>query len=139
MKSNLKCGITGHPGFALPVAIGMFLTATIMFGGVLSYVTYSTRYVKGELRKANCLAAAQSAIEVFKGEVDFCYNNFRYKEGVYGTGYAAKDSFDKWANPVVSNSSIIKIGSGDTVFECPALIEDSKNNCTVVLSTEKLS
>ncbi|MCR5751365.1 MAG: hypothetical protein K6G91_05335 [Kiritimatiellae bacterium] len=141
MKSNLKCGITGHPGFALPVAIGMFLTASIMFGGVLSYVTFSTRYVKGELKKGGCLAAAQSAIEVFKGEVELANRNWEYKYGdlVGGSGYSAKDSFDKWANPVVSNSSTIKIGSGDACVECPSVIKDSRNNCTVVLSVEKLS
>ena len=59
--------ILARSGFALPAALLVVICSSVVVGGVVSYVSYTTRYVKIELARTRCLAAAQSAIEQAKG------------------------------------------------------------------------
>lgn len=135
MKNETMFRCSSRPGFALPVAIGMFLTATITFSGVLSYVTYSTRYVKGELARGRCLAAAQSAIEILKGKVYKGFQTYQARQGNgvhLTTGVVASHNFALWSD-VKASSSSIQIGKEPVVVTNPSVVDDRKNGCRVYL------
>lgn len=136
MKNTFQCRISGRAGFALPMAMGMFLCASIAFGGVLSYVMCSTRYVKGELAKANCLAAAQSAIERFKSEIATGFRGYVSSQSASGNtkvtigDYGSRTEFRDWFH-VTSSSSGVLIGNDAVKVRHPAVERDERNGCNV--------
>ena len=138
MKIISQCSFSGHGGFVLPMAIGMFLCATIAFGGVLSYVAYSTRYVKNEHGKAHCLAAAQSAIEIFKGEVNSKFAKYKGDQGQKVT--IAKfnaSAYDRWFETLTGSGPVVSVGISPNDARHPGVEFDAKNGCTVYMSARK--
>ena len=120
-------------GSALAVALVLLACAGIVLMAVFTHAMMASRYAAAVVTRARLAGAAQSVIEMYKGEIKRQFSLYMCKRDVH-VGINCADALP-WFEEVTSSRSLVSVGKGGCVATRPAVT--NYNGCAVYLHAAK--